>query len=114
MLSSGTVTIPNTRRVDLDTGVIGMAGFDLWYRVNSPVVPRLATGNGSRIGTTTGPVTNYDDCRDATYGVGPLAMADFPPGSRICVRTSEGRTAIVRRDGATPANITLFYRVFDD
>ncbi|MBY4894964.1 SH3 domain-containing protein [Rhodobacteraceae bacterium N5(2021)] len=114
VLSSGTVTIPNTRRVDLDTGNIGMAGFDLWYRVHAPVVPRLATGNGARIGSTPGPVSNYGDCRDATYNRTVLNMSDFAPGSRICVRTSEGRTAIVRRDGATPSNITLFYRLFDD
>jgi hypothetical protein len=114
VLSSGTITLPNTRRVDLDTGSIGMAGHDLWYRVHSPDVPRLAPRNGAQIGTTAGPVTGYASCAGASYSGAALAMSDMSPGVPVCVRTSEGRTAIIRRDGATPVNITLFYRTFDD
>lgn len=114
VLSSGTVTLPNTRRLNLDTGAVGMAGADLWYRVHDPVVPRLATMNGARIATPAGPVTGYRDCDGASYGPGPLRMADFPSGSTICVRTSEGHTALVRRDAASPVDITLSYRTFAD
>ncbi len=113
VLSSGTVVIPNTRRLNLDTGALGMAGADLWYRVNNPTVPRLATRNGAQIATPGG-VSSYADCQGVSYAPGPLRMADFPNGSVICVRTSDGHTSLVRREGATPVNIRLSYRTYND
>lgn len=68
--------------------------------------------------TTLTLLTEPGGCAEATgYGSAPVPRAQLVPGARICVRTGNGRVALIDVLGATPSagsfHVTTFAGPFD-
>lgn len=107
--STGTRSLPETRRLNLDNGNIGMAGADIWYRANNPAIRRLVPINGAQFALGDRSNRGFAGCSAASYSSGALAFAIMPIGSYVCVRTSEGRISQFRVNGLTGTTLELGY-----
>ncbi len=107
--STGARTLPETRRLNLDNGNIGMAGADIWYRANNPPIRRLVPINGAQFARGDGSNRGFAGCSTASYSSGRLDFASIPVGTYVCVRTSQGRISQFRVNGYSGTALELGY-----
>ncbi|MDH3262444.1 MAG: SH3 domain-containing protein [Paracoccaceae bacterium] len=112
VVSTGSLNLPETRRLNLDNGNIGMAGADIWYRAHMPDVRRLVPINGAQFARGDGSDRGYAGCLAESYSSNPLYAGDVPVGTHVCVRTSEGRISQFRVDGVAGTDVVLSYTTF--
>lgn len=107
--SSATRSLPETRRLNLDNGNIGMAGADIWYRAHNPEVRRLVPINGAALARGDGSNRGFSGCSGASFSTSPLPFAALPVGTYVCARTSEGRISQFRVNGFSGTTLNLGY-----
>lgn len=112
--STGLVNLPLDGRVNLDTGVVGGAGADLRYVPGPGISRRIELRNGALAYVGDGSNRGYDGCRIAPVSGGHIPVAALPPGTYVCVRTSEGRVAQFRVNSYTATLMRLGYTTWAD
>lgn len=116
-LSSGLIDLQISRRVNLDNGVIGLAGADLrLYRAGdflfSPVYlepvggAELALGDGSNRGR--------DGCRSADFSTARIRVQGSLAGRYVCARTGAGRTSQFRVNAVEISSVKLGYTTWSN
>jgi len=94
--SSGTVNIPQTYIVDLDTGALNAAGpGDLWFEAQTATQFYLTPRNGAQMSVGGSTPRGYLGCAAASYSSGRV-NAFATVGRYVCVKTNAGRIAEVR------------------
>ncbi|MDX5351383.1 MAG: hypothetical protein LPJ95_11895, partial [Paracoccaceae bacterium] len=108
--STGTVDLPQTWRVDLETGAIGGgAGADLWFRAVTASQRYLQPVGSARLALGDGSNRGRDGCREAAFSTDRISVNAGLVGRYICVRTNEGRTAQIRVNGLDGMILRLGY-----
>jgi hypothetical protein len=96
--SSGSFQLMPTARVDVDNGQFGFNGLDLSYQPVALSDMQLAPINGAAIHYSNGIQQGYLGCVNQTYSSNPVPLSALSVGSRICVRTGDGRISQLRID----------------
>ncbi len=95
--SAGTVNIPQTYIVDLDSGgLIASGPGDIWFEAATATQFYLTPVNGAKMNVG-GPVARgYAGCASVGMGGGKVNLAALAPGTHVCVRTNAGHVAEFR------------------
>ncbi len=102
--SQGRATLSQTYLIDFDRLSRDSRDADLWFEAETRERLYLVPRNGAQIALGDRRADHYVDCRDARYTSRRVSLRDVPPGSRLCMRTSEGRYALVRIENITRSN----------
>lgn len=95
---TGTQDLPPSYTADLDSGMTGTGGDDLWFHAEGGGgTDTLAPTNGAALIVVDFASGNYQGCSAASgYVSQGVAVSLLSAGSTLCVRTSEGRLAVVQ------------------
>ncbi len=111
--SAGTVNIPQTYIVDLDSGALIASGpGDIWFEAATPTLFFLTPVNGAKMNVGGPTARGYAGCAGAAYGGGKVNMASVPPGTHVCVRTNSGHVSEFRVNnvwGAPTRTLNISY-----
>ncbi len=107
--AEGTVEVPVNGRANLDRGVAGPAGADLWWRPMPDGGDVLAPVNGAQVSLADGSDRDLYDCRTESFSETPVAMASLEDGAVLCLKTNLGRMGRARIDARTGTALTLDY-----
>jgi hypothetical protein len=88
-------------RIDLDNGVIGGPGEDLWYQAVSVTEGYITPLNGALIGSATVGNNGFAGCSVAALSSTQVPLSTIRLGSYVCVKTSEGRISEFRLNNLT-------------
>lgn len=114
--SSGTVNIPQTYIVDLDTGHLNASGpGDLWFEAATATQFYLAPVNGARIHVGGHTAAGWAACSTASYSTGRVPIPAVL-GRYVCVRTNSGRVGEVKVQGMMGGGIktlVIDYRTWE-
>lgn len=91
--AAGVLQIPQTYLADLDRGVVDQPGADIWFEAATATLLYLTPRNGAALAVGDLSPRGLADCQAARYDSNKVALTALPPGSFVCVRTSEGRFA---------------------
>ena len=91
--SSGAFQLIPSARVNLDNGVLGFAGADLFYQAVNFTDVQLTPVNGAQISYTGGAQRGYWGCSAAAFSNAPVPQAAIAIGDYVCVLTDQGRIA---------------------
>ncbi|EEW24626.1 SH3 domain-containing protein [Rhodobacter ferrooxidans] len=97
--ATGPLNIPATWTANLDNGVMGGDGTDIWYRVYDPATRFIEPQNGALLALGDGSDRGYDGCAAADFTTDPIPLMTLPVGSFVCARTDEGRISQFRVNG---------------
>ncbi len=106
IFASGSFELVPSFQVNLDTGVIGIPGADLFYQSVGFTSVQLTPVNGAQISFAGGAQRNQAGCAAAAYSPAPVPFASLAVGFYLCVRTNEGRFSEIRIN-----NIGLILRI---
>lgn len=107
--STGGIDLQQTFTADLDTGTVGGAGADIWYRAVTAVNKFITPRNGAQLALGDGSNRGFAGCKTATFSASPISIWSMPVGSYVCVRTSEGRISQFRLNGYAGTTMKLGY-----
>lgn len=114
--TTGTLQIPQTYLADLDQGTVTQAGADLWFEAETATQLYVTPSNGAALAVGDLSRRNLEACRSARYDAYRVPLSALPPGSFLCVRTNEGRFALVgitALTGASPRTLSLSYLTWE-
>jgi hypothetical protein len=108
--------IPQTFTVDFDTGTVG-GGDDMQFRAQTATIRSLdALGSAQIALLRAGAPATFDACASASLSTTSIPVQNLQPGSVVCVRTSQGRMAVVtvrQPPGPSPGRLVVVYDLFD-
>lgn len=100
--STGSVNIPQTYLVNLDTGhLVSNAQSDIWFQAVTNVKLFLKPRNGAQISFNGGAQRGFAGCSTATYSTNRIPLWAVPVGSYVCVKTNKGRFSEIRLNNLT-------------
>jgi hypothetical protein len=108
-LSTGSVDLPQTWRLDLDSGTVGAGGADLWFHAVTAADRYLEPVGGAALALGDGSDRGRDGCRDAAFSTERIRVQQSLEGSYICARTGEGRISQFRFNGMDGTVMKLGY-----
>lgn len=108
-LSTGPIELPQSYRVDLDTGTVGGGGADLWFHAVAAGERYLEPVNGAMLALGNGSNRGRDGCRDAAFSTDRIRFRQALEGSYVCVRTGQGHIAQFRVNGIEGTTLKLGY-----
>jgi hypothetical protein len=96
----GKRTLPNGYYANLDNpswAVSSSASAGATFDLGAYVTGRFERDSGDWGFLNTPGASGYAACASfTTFNVGLIPASDFPPGTRLCVRTSEGRIGLLK------------------
>lgn len=95
--SSGTVNIPQTYVLDLDTGGLITSG-DVWFEAVTATQFYLTPTNGGRFNVGGFAPRGYAGCSSVPMSTAKVNMAALHPGQYVCARSRTGNVAEIRID----------------
>ncbi len=110
--STGSLHIPQTWAADLDRGVVGQGGEDIWFQAETASLLYLKPRNGAKIGVGDRSNRGFEGCRNARMSNARVSLRDIPVGSYVCMRSSEGRISQFRVNavtGGSPKTLSIGY-----
>lgn len=107
--STGQLVMPAPSRANLDNGMVGGSGTDIWYWLATPANKRLTARNGAQFAVGDRTNRGYSGCSVANYTNTSISLSWVPVGSYICVRTSQGRISQIRVNGCFGTTLRLGY-----
>jgi len=107
--STGPITLKQTFTANLDTGSIGGAGADIWYRAVTPVQKFIKPINGAKLAVGDKSNRGFAGCKTATYSASQVSIWSLPVGSYVCVKTNMGRISQFRLNGYAGTKMKLGY-----
>lgn len=109
--------IPQTFTVDFDTGAIGGAGNDLFFVAQTATIRFLQTRTTAQMALLpAGSAANFTTCSAAAMSNATIPVERLQPGSVVCLRTSEGRLAVItvrQPVGPSPGRLLVSYDLFN-
>ena len=109
IFSSGTINLQQSYTADLDSGVTGWVGADIWYRAILPVSKSISPRNGALLALGDGSNRGFAGCNSAAFNSNPIPVGDIPVGAYVCVKTDQGRISQFRLSGYTGTTMKLSY-----
>ncbi len=113
VFSTGTVAIPQTYMIDLDTGALTTSNnADVWFQAVTATQLLLKPINGAQLAVGDKSNRGYDGCSAESFGTGAVSLLSLPPGSYVCAATGDGRVSqfrIVGLTAAVPKKLTINY-----
>jgi hypothetical protein len=114
-LSTGTIDLPQTWQLDLETGEIGSGGgADLWFRAQTATDRFLQPVGGAGFALGDGSNRGRDGCRDAAYSADRIALSAALVGRYVCIRTGEGRLSQIRVNALDGTILRLGYTTWSN
>ncbi len=107
--NEGTVTLSLNGRANVDQGVAGPAGADLWWRPTESEKHLLVPVNGAQVSLGDGSDRALHQCETERYDETPLDMARLTDGAVVCLKTNMGRVGRIQVTQADGGNLTLAY-----
>ena len=107
--STGSINLQQTYSANLDNGVIGGPGVDIWYRAVNPMNKMISPRNGAQLALGDGSNRGFAGCSTETYSANPIPIWSIPVGTYVCVRTNQGRTSQFRLNGYVGTTMKLGY-----
>lgn len=107
--STGPVALQQTFTLNLDNGVVGGSGVDIWYQAETAVSKFINPRNGAQLALGDGSNRGYAGCAAATFSTQRIPIWQAQPGTYICARTSEGRISQFRINSYTGTTMNLGY-----
>ena len=112
LVASGSVAIPQTYQVDLDTGIVPTGAkdsaynnVDLWFEVISSKERYLEPYNGASWAVMGPAAVGYDQCKGAPPTTQRANINDLPSGTYICVTTNVKNISVVRINNINTAYV---------
>jgi len=110
---TGTLTIDNSFKADLDGGVIiGDANADVWLHAVSADERYLEPQNGALLKEMAG-TPSYNDCSAAALSGSAVNFNEFGTGTWFCYKTSAGRFGRFEVEGEGASSVTLDFRTWN-
>jgi len=99
VLTTGTLTIPQTGGADLDSGTVPtpMSSADLWFEAVQADERYLTPLNGARVvlmPSTTAP--GFAGCRNAPFVASKIPTTSLAPGAYLCGATKQAHIVEIR------------------
>ncbi len=94
--STGPILLKQTYTADLDHGVVGTAGADLWFQAVTPTQLYLKPRNGAKMALGDGSNRGFSGCSTASFSAHRVPLAAVPVGTYVCMKTNAGRISQFR------------------
>lgn len=107
--STGLINLQQTYTANLDNGVVGGPGVDIWYRAITPASKFITPRNGARLALGDGSNRGFAGCSTETYSSNPISVWAMPVGTYVCVKTNQGRYSQFRLNGYIGTTMKLGY-----
>jgi hypothetical protein len=94
VLVSGTIHVPGTYEIDLETGTLQTDDTaDIWNEVVTDDEVELSTDNNAKLVLMGANEPDYATCASANYAQAPVELIGLATNSYFCVMTDQGRIA---------------------
>jgi len=108
--TTGPINLQQTYLADLDNGsIVNDDTSDIWYEAETAVEKYITPRNGAKLALGDGSNRGFDGCSDEDFSSDRVSLDDIPPGTYVCVTTSEGRISQFRFNGFTGTTMKLGY-----
>lgn len=107
--STGPIDLQQTFTANLDNGMVGGGGVDIWYQAVTEMEKYITPQNGATIAVGDGSNRGYEGCSAESFSGDNVPLADIPPGTYVCVKTNQGRISQFRVNGFMGTIMKLGY-----
>ena len=107
--STGAIDLPQTYTANLDNGVVGGPGADIWYRAVNPIAKFISPRNGAMLARGDGSNRGYAGCNAESFSASQIPLMAIPVGTYVCVRTNAGRISQFRVNGFAGTTMRIGY-----
>lgn len=114
--SQGNLSIPQTFTANLDTGVVGGGGGDIWFEARTATQRFVTPRNGAEIAKFGATAPGRGDCTSAPLSENSININNLPQGTYVCVLTNAGRYGRFRVTapvGPSPGTLKISYTTWD-
>ena len=110
VVSDGTIVLVDNGNADLDAG----GAPDMQLNAGNPFLRLLVPMNGAKFSPQGTHMPAVNECVSAPYSGAPIQQVQLPPGSWMCVATSDGnfarlRVALVNGIPGLPVPMTIYF-----
>lgn len=102
---TGPLVIPQTYLADLDTGIVGSQGADIWFQAQTATARFITPRNGAKIGVAGTRSIGLRGCERLTLTNRSIPLSAVPAGTYVCAKTDQGRYSqfkVTRAIGSSP------------
>lgn len=107
--STGPIALQQTFTANLDNGAVGGGGVDIWYQAVNAAEKYVTTRNGARLALGDGSNRGFAGCSAAGFSSASIPLWEMPPGTYVCVRTSQGRISQFRVNSFSGTTMNIGY-----
>jgi Ig-like domain from next to BRCA1 gene len=114
--SQGTLSIPEGSKADLDAGVVGGSGPDIWFEARTANQRFVTPRNGAQIAKFGTSEPGIDDCSTAALSENSININKLPSGTFVCVLTSKGRYSqfqVTATVGPSPGTLNISFTTWN-
>jgi len=95
-LSTGPITLLQTRTANFDNGRVGGPGGDLWFHATDAWHRYLKPVNGAKMAVGDRSSRGFAGCSAAHFTTNRVRLGNLPVGSYVCMKTNAGRISQFR------------------
>jgi hypothetical protein len=107
--STGPIDLPQTWNANLDNGVVGGGGVDIWYEAVTDSEKYLVPKGGAKLALGDGSNRGYAGCVGEDFSTDRVPLEDMPVGTYVCAKTDQGRISQFRINGFAGTTMKLGY-----